>query len=98
MSESNEMVIARELIMKARAAQEVYATFSQKQLDKMAKACAKTVYDNGIKGAQDTASSRALNRDSIEGGLYCGSIQPKQEISCPQNCIEFRRMWRLHDM
>jgi len=46
MSESNEMVIARELIMKARAAQEVYATFSQKQFDKAARAAAKTVYDN----------------------------------------------------
>ena len=35
-----------ELISKAKAAQAVYATFSQKQYDKITRICAKTVYDN----------------------------------------------------
>ena len=46
MTDTEIKAYVHEMMDKARAAQKIYGTFSQEQLDKCSRACGKTVYDN----------------------------------------------------
>ena len=63
---TNEAYIAG-LVEKARAAQAVYAEFTQEQLNKVARICAKTVYDNAEVFAKEAVEETRMG--TVEGKI-----------------------------